>query len=207
MVRLYERFIVFCIFAVADPNPRSLIIGSALSFAGIVLRIWTRGYPIEDRATAVFGPYRFVRHPHHLGTFLMLLGFCIAARSFAVTCLMLAGCLILFRFIFREESFLLGRKGGILYKDYQMRVPTMIPNLIPYSGPLCKNNAFSLGHSMLKGPRREFETPVVAIFVYSLLFGLTKMTETGYWRIAMSIGALVYGILSLGVYLKRPRED
>lgn len=203
LVRLYETGIVVAVLLVANPSEQSLLLGLPLTFVGIAIRTWTRGYAVAAEEASIHGPYRFVRHPHHLGTFLMLMGYCVASRSFYVTTAMLLGCIVLFRMIFREERLAMGRKGGVAYKDYYHRVPTLIPNLKPYKGQLLKDKSFSLGRSLLRGQRREFESVVAAVFIFFLMYGLTQMTDPTYWRIGLGVCAGLYGVLSISMMFKR----
>lgn len=206
MIKLYETVVIIAIIMTADPNVSSLILGLPITLVGMALRLWTRGYAIEVGEISIHGPYRFVRHPHHLGTFLMLLGLCLTSRSFEILCGMLIGALLLFRHIFNQETQTLSRLGGVNYQDYYLRVPTLIPNLKPYSGALCRKKAFSLRRALLTGQPREFEGLVATIFVYLLMYGLTQVAQTTYWRIGLGVCALIYGMLNIGMMFRARPE-
>ena len=51
----------------AQPTPRSLLIGGAIAVAGELLRIWAAGHLEKGREVTRSGPYRLTRHPLYLG--------------------------------------------------------------------------------------------------------------------------------------------
>ena len=194
---IYETFILVIVLVLAKPNTTSLCLGIVLSLLGATVRVWTRGYPKEKNDASIYGPYKFVRHPHQLGTFLILLGLCVASRSPIVTAMMLLGSIFLFREVFKEEEKLGGGRRGVLYQDYRLRVPTFIPALLPYKGALLKNNYFSLSVAMGQNQKRELNALFALVFVYILLFGTTKMAQPLPWQLGSGILVLVYSFFTL----------
>ena len=192
LILVFEILVIIMVLAMAEPVPISLCLGATISAIGLGFRVWSRGYQLTPGERAVYGPYRFVRHPVHLGTFLILLGLCLAGRSFYSVAVMLLGSIFLFRQTFAEEEAISGGNKGVLYKDYRLRVPTFVPNIYPYSGALCRNKDFSLSYSMLKGHRRELDSLVALVFVYMLLFGVTLVPETDIAQLILSGGIAVY---------------
>src|SRR5207253_870079 len=63
----------------ARPRPLTLIIGGAVALPGLALRTWASGHLRKNDALAVSGPYAYTRNPLYLGSFLIGLGFTIAA--------------------------------------------------------------------------------------------------------------------------------
>src|SRR5436305_12429360 len=63
----------------ARPNSLSLAIGGAVAVPGLVLRAWASGHLRKNETLATTGPYAYTRNPLYLGSFLMGLGFTIAA--------------------------------------------------------------------------------------------------------------------------------
>ncbi|MCC6492821.1 MAG: isoprenylcysteine carboxylmethyltransferase family protein [Pirellulales bacterium] len=62
------------VFDYADP--RSLA-GCGLIFAGLVVRSWAAGILRKTRELTVIGPYALVRNPLYVGSFLIMIGFCV----------------------------------------------------------------------------------------------------------------------------------
>src|SRR5262245_47766090 len=57
----------------ADPFT---VIGLLLVVGGVALRTWAAGTLKKNQALTMTGPYRIIRNPLYVGSFLMALGFC-----------------------------------------------------------------------------------------------------------------------------------
>ncbi len=68
----------------ADPTPRTLMIGAIVAAIGEGVRIWAAGHLEKSREVTRSGPYRWLRHPLYAGSSLMAAGLAIAAGSIAV---------------------------------------------------------------------------------------------------------------------------
>src|SRR3989442_13785310 len=66
-------------FLLARPRPLTLIVGAVIALPGLALRAWAVGCLRKNEALATDGPYAYTRNPLYLGSFLMGLGFTIAA--------------------------------------------------------------------------------------------------------------------------------
>lgn len=122
-----------------------LCAGIVLAFAGVALRTWGGAYLGSDvvqargmhtteagGATGLLqdGPFRYVRNPLYLGTFLHTLAVCLLMpRSGAMFTLVLIGVLQI-RLILAEEPFLAARLGAP-YVAYCGLVPRLLPALRP----------------------------------------------------------------------------
>ncbi|HUT86260.1 MAG TPA: methyltransferase, partial [Elusimicrobiales bacterium] len=61
---------------IAKPFSWKLFIaGLVIISLGEAIRLWASGYLKKDKELAVTGPYRIVRHPLYVGSFLIALGF------------------------------------------------------------------------------------------------------------------------------------
>jgi hypothetical protein len=120
----------------ADPSPGSLIAGGALAAAGEGLRLWATGHLNKNEALTVTGPYGFLRHPLYLGSFVLVTGFAIMART--TMCLVLYGLFVAFFFGYympyktRIEGARLERLYGDAFRRYELAVPSLIPRLHGY---------------------------------------------------------------------------
>jgi protein-S-isoprenylcysteine O-methyltransferase Ste14 len=115
-----------------------MILGVALTAAGLLFAIWARLYlgknwsglvtvKIEHELVRT-GPYRFVRHPIYSGILLALIGTSLCRRNlwgFAGVVLMWLGFWIKSRF---EERFMVETFGS-QYEDYRRTTGALIPRL------------------------------------------------------------------------------
>lgn len=171
-VRWHEALVVVLVVALAAPTSESLLIGLGVSALGLILRLWVNGYRWGREEFVVCGPYRFVRHPYHLGTFLIFLGICLASRSFIATAGMLCGTVPIFRAIFREEEGLQAQWGGMRFKEYRMQVSAFLPNVVPYPSFNATGLRFSTRTALFAQERRELATFVSLGVGYAVLYGL-----------------------------------
>jgi steroid 5-alpha reductase family enzyme len=116
----------------AQPTPQSIALGAGFSLVGLALRAVASGHIDKDVRLAVTGPYAYTRHPLYLGSFLIALGFVVAALSWwvalAVGALFLAFYLPM---IGAEEDYLRATFAG--YADYAAGVPRFGLRLTPYA--------------------------------------------------------------------------
>jgi protein-S-isoprenylcysteine O-methyltransferase Ste14 len=118
-----------------------LVTGLAVLFAlaGAALRLSGTAYlgasvvhsgAMQAGRVTAAGPYRSVRNPLYLGSWILSLGIAILMPpSGAVVFLILEG-LFYFRLILGEEAFLASQQGES-YLEYRRRVPLLIPSLRP----------------------------------------------------------------------------
>jgi len=116
-------------FWLARPSWRSIGLGALAIVAGLVIRALASGHVRKNEALAMSGPYAYTRNPLYLGSFLMGLGFVVAARSWwigvALAVMLLA---IYIPVILGEEEFLRGKFPE--FEEYARRVPRMLPRLM-----------------------------------------------------------------------------
>ena len=66
-------------FLLARPTPLTLLVGAIVAAPGLALRAWASGHLRKNESLAIGGPYAYTRNPLYLGSFLLGLGFTIAA--------------------------------------------------------------------------------------------------------------------------------
>jgi protein-S-isoprenylcysteine O-methyltransferase Ste14 len=71
-------FVVWMTLA-GQPIESLLLLGTALSVLGMLVRLWASGYVMKNQVLATVGPYGFVRHPLYVGNILICAGFCAAS--------------------------------------------------------------------------------------------------------------------------------
>lgn len=118
-----------------------LVTGLAIACAGIgaALRLWGTAYlgtgvvhsqHMQAGQVMAAGPFRFVRNPLYLGSWILSLGIAILMPpSGALVFLILEG-LFYFRLILGEEAFLEAQQGEA-YLAYKRAVPRILPSLSP----------------------------------------------------------------------------
>lgn len=133
-------------------NPRGALmarlifgLGAILIGAGAAVRTWAAAYLRSDvvhdaklhaEIIVADGPYRHVRNPLYLGTFLLTLGLGLLASRLGFAILVIGAAIRILRLIGREESELAERQGES-FREFCRRVPRLLPSLhaqVPASG-------------------------------------------------------------------------
>lgn len=109
-----------------------------LGFAGTVLRVWATSYlggaTVTDSnmvsgGVVASGPYRHVRNPLYLGTWLVSFPIALLMPISGAVFVLVATLVFELRLIAGEEAFLAGKLGHI-YEDYKQRVPRLVPKIL-----------------------------------------------------------------------------
>ncbi|HST52286.1 MAG TPA: hypothetical protein VLJ61_09790 [Pyrinomonadaceae bacterium] len=127
----------FVFVLLAKPDARSLAVGGAVALVGLALRAWSSGHIRKNSTLAVSGPYAHTRNPLYLGSFILGLGFTIAASSSLWLFVVLGGLfaalfLGIYLPVMRVESLTLAGLFGEDYRRYASAVPLLFPRLKPY---------------------------------------------------------------------------
>ena len=116
---------VFLIFS--RPTVTTMVIGSVIAVLGLAIRGWASGHIRKASTLAISGPYAYTRNPLYLGSFLMGVGFTIAA---GVWWLALAFAILFLGIYFpvmRVEVEDMRRIFGSEFDDYESNVPLFFP--------------------------------------------------------------------------------
>ena len=142
--RLFAYLCVVIVLALARPTPLLLAIGAGIVVVGEVLRLWACGHLRKNKDVITSGPYAHVKNPLYLGTFLILVGFCIAASNLDnVSRFILIGALPFFLGVFfvyylpykmKVEGDRLRKRFGENFDTYDRNVPAFVPRLSPWDG-------------------------------------------------------------------------
>jgi protein-S-isoprenylcysteine O-methyltransferase Ste14 len=134
-------FLVAALFIVlARPRATTLAVGGAVAVCGLLVRAWASGHIRKNDALAVSGPYAYTRNPLYLGTFILGLGFTIAAAGNRWWLYLVLGGMFAALFlgiylpVMRVEALTLAQLFGEDYKRYAASVPLLFPRLTPYDG-------------------------------------------------------------------------
>jgi protein-S-isoprenylcysteine O-methyltransferase Ste14 len=115
-------------FWLAQPTWRSLMLGAIVVVPGLLIRGLASGHVRKNETLATSGPYAYTRNPLYLGSLLMGLGFCIAARSWWVGVALVVMFFAIYLPVIRDEEAFL-RRTFPEFEDYARRVPRMLPRL------------------------------------------------------------------------------
>jgi len=121
----------------AKPRLRWLFaLGLLISLLGEGLRLWAAGTIQKNRQLARSGPYALVRHPLYLGSFLVVVGFCLGAlnpyhplRTFLLWLLALGGFALVYRRKIVDEEATLAQLFSEDFQCYRQTVPAFWPRL------------------------------------------------------------------------------
>jgi protein-S-isoprenylcysteine O-methyltransferase Ste14 len=116
----------------AKPRPVTLAVGAVIGVLGLLLRAWSSGYLRKNDELATAGPYAHTRNPLYLGSFLMGLGFTIAAARWELAAIFALLFLGIYVPVMRVESATLEKLFGHKYRRYAQAVPLFLPRPTRY---------------------------------------------------------------------------
>ena len=103
--------------------------GVLVCFLGASLRFWASGYLRKDTRPAVGGPYRMVRNPLYLGTYLMAVGTAWATENWLLLGLTSVLFAVVYHYIILDEETKLREIFHESYLEYCKVVPRFFPKL------------------------------------------------------------------------------
>jgi len=117
-----------------------LITVLAIMFAvlGMILRVWGTAYiggavvksnTLHARGVVAAGPYRYVRNPLYLGSFLFAVAVTILMPPSGAAFAIVASFFQMLRLILREEPYMEAQQGEA-YLAYKSRVPRLLPGFV-----------------------------------------------------------------------------
>lgn len=113
-------------------NPLALtslgsLLGSGLLLTGLVVRSWSAGTLNKARELTMVGPYSLVRNPLYVGSFLMMMGFCILCRDWPTMFFVAGPMSYLYWKQVRLEEENLSRAFPTHWAEYVGRTPRFVP--------------------------------------------------------------------------------
>jgi protein-S-isoprenylcysteine O-methyltransferase Ste14 len=159
-------------FWLARPSWRSLMVGAIVVVPGLLIRALASGHVRKNESLATSGPYAYTRNPLYLGSLVMGLGFCVAARSWWVGVALVVMFFAIYLPVIRDEEAFL-RRTFPQFEEYAGRVPRMWPRFPPHSGASSEASAgFSL-ELYLK--HREYNALLGAVGMLAALIAKMKL--------------------------------
>ena len=161
--------LVIAAFLLARYDPRFLWISIALVVAGEAIRIWAAGHLQKEQVMTTGGPYRSIRNPLYLGSFLIAIGFCLVANSIWVWLLVVAYFVLCYIPVIQFEESTLRDKFPSEFPPYAAAVPAFYPTpkLYPVS-----STRFSWQQVMRN---KEYNATLGILIAYACLILLSKV--------------------------------
>ncbi len=108
------------------------MIGGSVAVIGLLIRGWASGHIRKNQQLAVSGPYSHTRNPLYFGSFLLTLGFTMAAGSWILAIVFIVFFLIVYLPVMKDETGELEKIFGEEFIQYEKAVPLFIPRLLPF---------------------------------------------------------------------------
>jgi protein-S-isoprenylcysteine O-methyltransferase Ste14 len=103
------------------------VIGMGLVAAGMALRSWAAGILHKQSTLTTQGPYALIRNPLHVGSLLLMVGFCVLIDDGENLFFVLGPFLLLLILHVREEEQRLAIRFGASWQNYARMTPRFIP--------------------------------------------------------------------------------
>ncbi len=105
------------------------VLGVLLVIVGLAIRSWSAGILHKDAELTTRGPYRLIRNPLYVGSFLMMFGFCTLLNNPRDLWFILGPVLLLYVVKVRQEERLLARLFPAEWLAYFATTPRFFPRL------------------------------------------------------------------------------
>ena len=150
----------------AKPTLGLLLIGAVVALPGLALRAWASGHLRKNESLATTGPYAFTRNPLYLGSFLIGVGFTIAAGRWLLAIVPIVMLLGIYLPVMRVEAATLIDIFGDSYREYARQVPLFLPRLLPYQSQDARATKFEANLYMRY---REYRAALGLLIVWGML--------------------------------------
>lgn len=149
--------------------------GALLVVVGIAVRIWAAGCLYKDQTVCTTGPYRHLRNPLYLGSFLIFLGFVLMSAQVAAAVLFVLFFPPLYFFTMKAEERFLLSKYPKDYTPFFNAIPRFFPKLKP-STTLPPSKPFTWDQVKVN---KEYEGALGSVLTMALLCLLTLVWPKG----------------------------
>jgi protein-S-isoprenylcysteine O-methyltransferase Ste14 len=148
-------------------TPTTLAVGAAISLVGVLIRAWATGHIVKNQKLTTTGPYAHTRNPLYFGSFLLALGFAVAAHWIAVLLVVGFWLAVYGPTITRERDYLRSLYGDA-YAEFEANVPAFVPRLVPWAGPAGSDRSGGFSFPLYLR-HREWQAALGFLFVLTWL--------------------------------------
>ena len=113
------------------PSDPFSCVGSLLVICGVVWRSWAAATLVKGEELATEGPYACCRHPLYVGSFLILLGYCVLLGEIVGIAVPVATVLMTYPSTILGEERRLAARFPAAWSDYVRAVPAFFPRRLP----------------------------------------------------------------------------
>ncbi len=145
-------------------DPQFLLHSVILVIFGELIRIWAAGHLRKEQILTTGGPYRFIRNPLYLGSFLIAAGFGFVSGSVWVWVLIFGYFLPVYVPVVKYEERILREKFPE-YDSYAACVPAFYPSLTQYQSSSTK---FSF-RQVIRNKEYNAVTGILAVYTFLIL--------------------------------------
>jgi len=107
------------------------LLGVGVIVAGLALRSWAAGILHKTAVLTTSGPYALVRHPLYVGSFMMMIGFCVLIDDVENLWIVLGPIAFIYVLKLLAEERMLAKKFGERWQQYADAVPRFVPYRLP----------------------------------------------------------------------------
>jgi protein-S-isoprenylcysteine O-methyltransferase Ste14 len=108
-----------------------VLLGLGLVLCGLALRSWAAGTLHKRRVLTTSGPYGLVRHPLYIGSFMMMIGFCVLIDDAENIYFVLGPVLAIYLARALNEEKNLAAAFPEQWTEFARKVPRLLPRHLP----------------------------------------------------------------------------
>lgn len=106
--------------------------GALLVVLGLAVRSWAAGVLFKGKTLATRGPFSMCRHPLYLGSFLMVIGFCLIFGNWLHLAVVVGVLTFIYRITIMNEERKLRDFYHAAWTDYERATPRFLPTRANY---------------------------------------------------------------------------
>ena len=194
-VRLSYPF-ALVVLLLAEPTPRSILVGAAVGALGLLVRGYAAGYLHKQKVLTVSGPYAYTRNPLYLGSAILAAGAALATHSWASALILCAYFGFFYSIVMKREEQELRLQHGAAFEEYARAVPLFVPRLTPARFSSAGEPPFSMEQYK---KNREYRAVLGFLLLLAVLFFEWRLRlPFSYHQIAARYKAAYFQVLSVG---------
>lgn len=129
-IRVPLGFIFAAVFFIfAKPTTITLTIGGVIALIGVAIRAWASGHIRKATTLAVTGPYARTRNPLYVGSFILGVGFTVAAGVWWLAIIFIVLFLGIYLPVMFTEARDMQQIFSAEFEEYERNVPLFLPRL------------------------------------------------------------------------------